>query len=230
MATATKSQKATPVKSTGKAPKPKDAAVELIAFPTADEIAAMGQVERIAACKPERAALAAWKAAGRQGDRPLTPIMSWMENPTVARKARAKSARAEFVRDPDKQTELTNIILRERPLGTSWNKIAKLLEAAEIPSSARGCQWFNKTAYSAAQRLGLVEAGENLNRRHVPKAAAPVKATATKKAAAKKTTAAKSTKSTARKAPGQRPAVKAAAAKAKTTPATKGLANLLKIK
>lgn len=137
---------------------------------TPDEIAAMNQTDRIMACKPERAALDAWKRSGRDGDRPLTPILSWMENPTTP-KRRSVSARASFVRTPADTKTLTDIVLTERPKGTSWNRIAKMLEEAQVPSSNRGCQWFNKTAFTAAVKLGLVEAGETLNRRDVPKAA-----------------------------------------------------------
>lgn len=196
MATSTKTKPATkaPVTESAKAaPRPTTAPVVETVVLSPDEIAAMSKEARLSACKPERAALAAWKAAGRQGDRPITPIMSWMENPTVARPSRTRSARAEFVRTPEMHQKLTDIVLSERPKGTSWNKIAKLLEAAEVPSSARGTQWFNKTAFSAAQRLGLVETGETLNRRDVPKPAVVEIKTVAKTPAKKVTPAKKAT-------------------------------------
>jgi hypothetical protein len=132
--------------------------------PTSEQIAAMDRIERLAAAKPERAALAAWKSAGRKGPRPVTPIFDWMEDPanngvTAPKSSKARTGASKGHRNGEKVTRtseqearLVAILTKAHRDGDKWHQAAKTLTAEAIPTS-RGGGWYYSTVAGIASRM-----------------------------------------------------------------------------
>lgn len=146
------SRKATAPKAEQPAPEP--ARVEDVEL-TDDVIAGWDPTTRINNARPERDALAAWRAAGSvPADRPSTPIIDWMSDPTT-KPARRSKGTATPTRDGDQESTMLALITEGRQAGESFKSIADKLNAAGIPT-ARGVPWTDRSTWTKAKRLGLV--------------------------------------------------------------------------
>lgn len=116
-------------------------------------IAAMDKVERLNAAKPESVALREWKKGGSKGPRPSTPILDWMNNPTVQKAHKAtKIAGGANARTEEQQARLVEIIGEARTAGDKWHQAAKKLTAEGIPTS-RGGGWYYSTVQLLAKSI-----------------------------------------------------------------------------
>jgi hypothetical protein len=117
-------------------------------------IARMNRGERLAAALKEGHAVSDWRAAGQTGERPETPVLDWMADPTT-KPARKPAGERRTVRTVEQDAELDRVVTEARAAGASWWKVAEALNDAGVPT-ATGKPWRDTTAWQQGKRLGLV--------------------------------------------------------------------------
>lgn len=124
---------------------------------TEDErIAALSRSDRLVEAIAEGHTIRDWRAAGQQGDRPATPVLDWMADPTT-KPARAPRGERRASRSGEQDALLDRTVTEVRAAGGSWWKVANALNDAGVPTSS-GKPWRDTTAWQQGVRLGLAQA------------------------------------------------------------------------
>lgn len=124
-----------------------------------DDIAAMDRVKRVLAAKVEAEALSDWRRFGGT-DRPSTPILDWMADPTTKpqRRSNGNGNGHASPRTPEQDAEFDRIVGELYPQGAKFSAISRALTEAEIPRSRSGrTDWTSGwvKAVAASHRLEL---------------------------------------------------------------------------
>lgn len=112
--------------------------------PAAVDYSTLSKVELLKLAKAER-------AAKKAGEPP--PVLDWMAGGGAVAKKATKSTGGSF-RSAEQEAQMVAILTAGIAEGKSWAKIALDLDAAAIPTRSGG-RWWDATAHSTAQRLGL---------------------------------------------------------------------------
>lgn len=118
-----------------------------LAGATAATISAMTRTEAYNVAKIESAAVKAWEAAGATGDRPATPALDFLNDPT--RKAKKASAERASAKYGEIGTTLIGIVQTARATGVSFPKLAEKLNAETYAGRS---DWTGPKLYAFACR------------------------------------------------------------------------------